>query len=281
LIYKSPIDSSKFYLSFGAIFCKEGHILDEWIRHHHSEGVQHFFLVDNCNTTMDQNILKKYVDNGLVTLIINTTKHAQVDINRDVLLATARPLSEWLIFGDLDEFYFAPNHRNIAEVIKEHYEKCPGIIIPSIDFGSNNQSKIPLSIIDGNTRRRNYGLDKGHKIHCKVIVRTSQVDKVGIHNHQFLHGNRACVSLDNTYYDTHSSSGTILLNEKTIPQLLIRYNHHRLQSREFFFGIKAIRGDVNKESRSHLRTDSYFERLDRTFNEKEDLVLKNKRDRSE
>jgi hypothetical protein len=36
-------ENYKYFLTLGAIFCRESHILKEWLDHHILEGVEHFY----------------------------------------------------------------------------------------------------------------------------------------------------------------------------------------------------------------------------------------------
>ena len=61
----------KYYFCIGAIFKNEGHILNEWIEHYLSRGVDHIYLInDNSNDTF-MDILKPYIINHKVTLYNN------------------------------------------------------------------------------------------------------------------------------------------------------------------------------------------------------------------
>lgn len=65
----------KYYLSVGAIFKNEAHILEEWIQHYLAEGVDHFYLIDNGSTDNFMEILNRYTDK--VTLYSDDTRYRQ------------------------------------------------------------------------------------------------------------------------------------------------------------------------------------------------------------
>ena len=57
-----------YYLSVGAMFKNESHSMKEWLEHYILHGVDHFYLIDDGSTDSYMDILKEYIDRGLVTL---------------------------------------------------------------------------------------------------------------------------------------------------------------------------------------------------------------------
>ena len=64
------------FLSTIAIFKNEEDILDEWIRHHLWQGVEHFYLINNGSTDNYLEILQPYIDSQKVTLYNLFGKHS-------------------------------------------------------------------------------------------------------------------------------------------------------------------------------------------------------------
>lgn len=77
------------------------------------------------------------------------------------------------------------------------------------------------------------------------------------------------------YDDVMYIRGKIYFDEKQIKKLLIKQNHYGLQSEEFFFEVKAKRGDVNENNRETGYRDERFFRTNNK-NDIEDLTLFNK-----
>jgi hypothetical protein len=63
-----PPKPYKYYLSIIAIFKNEACGMKEWLDHHIGHGVEHFYLVDDESTDQILDILKPYIDKGLITM---------------------------------------------------------------------------------------------------------------------------------------------------------------------------------------------------------------------
>ena len=57
-----------YKLSIGALFKNESHSIKEWLEHYLYQGVEHFYLVDDDSTDNTREILKPYVEKGIVSL---------------------------------------------------------------------------------------------------------------------------------------------------------------------------------------------------------------------
>ena len=75
LVYDIPIAArahgreNEFYFSISSTMKNEGQYLEEWIEFHRLVGCEHFILYDNDSTDDTVEILQKYVDSNIVTLI--------------------------------------------------------------------------------------------------------------------------------------------------------------------------------------------------------------------
>ena len=54
----------KYTLSVVSIFKNESHIRQEWIEHYLTEGVEHFYLIDNGSSDQYQIVLEPYLREG-------------------------------------------------------------------------------------------------------------------------------------------------------------------------------------------------------------------------
>ena len=61
-----------------ATFKNESQILKEWLEHYISQGVDRFFLVDNDSNDNYYDIIKPYVDSGIVVLVIDRRPNSQI-----------------------------------------------------------------------------------------------------------------------------------------------------------------------------------------------------------
>ncbi|MCB1109819.1 MAG: glycosyltransferase family 92 protein [Chlamydiia bacterium] len=160
-------------LAVGSIFRNEAPYLKEWIDHHIQLGVTHFFLYNNESTDSYQDILKPYVDQGIVTLIDweSTEAHAihgfgeftfvpyQLGAYQDCI-QRAKGVAEWIAIIDIDE-YLVPNMSPkafFALLDTEKKEKTGSLQIHWKVFGTSGV----------------YALKEGEKLTEKLIHRATE-----------------------------------------------------------------------------------------------------------
>lgn len=127
--------SKKYKIVLCAIFKNEGRFLKEWIEYHRLVGVDHFFMYNNNSTDNYKEILSKYINAGIVSLIdwpqvpgqIPAYKHWYDNYRKDC---------EWCSFLDLDEF-ICPKYDYDLPSWLEKYEKYPVIRIDWLMFGTS------------------------------------------------------------------------------------------------------------------------------------------------
>lgn len=267
----------KYFLSIGAIFKNESHALTEWLDHYLSQEVEHFYLIDNGSSDDYLVKLQPYINNGLVDLFIDQGKHAQIHHYNNYILPKAKLETEWIGILDLDEFAYAVNDDNIADVLKNkanNIENIGEVICPWLIFGSNGHIQQPESIINGFTKRKYYDHGSINDLNeVKSFVKTDKLTKFFLHKHLVtgihmisnwsLRTMRRMVDIFGSNY--------IQISETTIPSFDIVVNHYRIQSRSFFIKNKMVRG------RAHTNcslTMAYFQR--NNLNDIEDLNLMKK-----
>lgn len=129
------ITRKKYYCSICAIFRDEANYLKEWIEYHLIIGVDHFYLYNNFSEDEYMDVLKPYIDSGIVTLCDWTIEHGQMLAYQDCY-DKYRNETNWIAYIDLDE-YIVPNiHNNINDFLAD-YSKYPGIVIYWKYFGSS------------------------------------------------------------------------------------------------------------------------------------------------
>lgn len=134
----------KYNLSICAIFKNEAKFLKEWIDHHCNFGVDHFYLYNIGSKDSFQDILKPYIEEGIVTLIHwpEAVRYQEIDAERWALSTQlpayenavnfiARGETKWLVFVDIDEFLVC-SEEPIKELLKK-YDDYAGIYLSS-DF---------------------------------------------------------------------------------------------------------------------------------------------------
>lgn len=133
-----------------ALFHNEELFMKEWLDHHLSIGVEHFYLYDHESTDQSRKILEPYIEKGLVDLIhypmkITTQEEyihkLQLPIYRDGL-QKIKGIAKWAAFIDIDEFIVPKSSKNLSFFLKE-YEAYGALAINWQIFGPTKFSLLP------------------------------------------------------------------------------------------------------------------------------------------
>ncbi|MBQ9334655.1 MAG: glycosyltransferase family 92 protein [Lachnospiraceae bacterium] len=135
--YQRNMKLKEYYVSIGAIFKNEGQYLKEWLDYHILVGIEHFFLYNNNSTDNYLDILGKYIDNGIVTLIDWPYNQKQMEAYVDCAERFSSK-SNWIGFIDIDEFITPISHDSVGAFLKE-YENYGSVLIPWMIFGSSGK----------------------------------------------------------------------------------------------------------------------------------------------
>jgi len=264
-----------------AMFKNESHILAEWITHYISQGIDHFFMIDNNSNDNYIEILQPYITSGVVELFIDYRIAKQALCYNDHCFHRCKQY-DWAIVCDLDEFIYARNgYRTIKDYLYDINKMVPSttrVNIPWKMFGSNGYNTMdkghPSSIIQSFTKRENYDKDgnylhmmfNGNKKHTggKEIVKTKELVRFGIHNHETTNTHE--ISSKGLY--TINGGGEI--SEHVLEESFLHMNHYIVQSKKWFTEVKITRGDVNNVY--NHRNENYFNRYD--VNDIDDFELR-------
>jgi hypothetical protein len=246
--------TKKYYLSVGAIFKNEAHILKEWIEHYLFHGVEHFYLINDNSHDNFLNTIQEYIDNDIITLF-NVNEPYYLGRQRNLYNRHILPnISEtqWLLICDLDEFIWSQKDINLGNVLKIYFQNMAQIQIHQFLFGSNGHIKQPKYVVKEFTKRRiNYIDDKKYKY---IVNSSYDFTSLNIHHAEFK--NKDYIN-DLTKF--------IIIN----PEYFVN-NHYNCQSQEFWNSIKCTRGDCDNFLK---RTSESFKIFD--INEIDDLQLYN------
>jgi hypothetical protein len=267
-----------------AIFKNESHILKEWMEHYISQGIDKFFLIDHNSTDNYIDILKPYINSGMVELFLEKRPNPHVEsVNENCLVKCKK--YDWLIACDLDEFIYArkgyPTIKSYLEDINVLMPTANQIFIPWKMFGSNGFDTIdkpqPTSVIQSFTKRSNYDKDgvvnvtihnNKKYIGYKTIVKTNSLIKILQHEHT-------------TNVKSHISTYNIITNlyekyceisEHILEESFLHLNHYAIQSKQWFMAVKATRGAADLPY--NVRNEHYFHRYDMTSNDMDDFELR-------
>lgn len=132
----SKKQEKKYYFSICAIFKNESLSLKEWIEYHRLIGIDHFYLYNNNSTDNGIELLKPYIESGLVSLIDwKYPPPCQAEAYNDFKEKYWNETS-WVAFIDLDEYICLKRDFQIKDWLKR-YENYPSLIIYWKMFGSS------------------------------------------------------------------------------------------------------------------------------------------------
>lgn len=256
--------NKKYYLSVGAIFRNEAHILEEWINHHYQHGVEHFFLINDKSTDRYKEIITKYIEIGLVTLfdLDSTLEVNKQEAAYNHFFCMTKPYTEWLAIIDLDEFIYSSLAIDLKKCIKI-YDKYDQILIKGKEFGSSGFIDQPAEVIPNFIQRKTTKFYDSQQekwreilINPKCIVRTDRVLSYWIHSCS-VEGMSVLVDFD-----------------------IACFNHYKIQSLNFYTKIKLTRGDCqfndNTRSLELFKDQDYADESDEFLkNQNKDIIFKN------
>ena len=223
-----------------AMFKNEAVAMEEWLQHHLSQGVSHFYLINNSSTDRFIPILQKY--SRYITLYNFPEKHAQTLHYNKVLPTIKESVHTWCCIIDLDEFIVLSDptislpiycRRNFINNVAE-------VRMQWKIFGSSGHIQQPKSI------RTSFTKCWPELVSYKAIVRISQCDVLDVH--------------------THSVRGIIIMVNDGLVY------HYVIQSWEWYSAVKMTRGASDTAEHESIRDRSYFDKYDSAATETDTLL---------
>lgn len=136
-LYSVKEPQHNYYLSICGIFKNEAPFLKEWIEYHLLIGVNHFYLYNNNSEDNYQQVLDKYIEEGIVTLINWPDIPGQLSSYKH-WYENHRHETKWVTFLDLDEF-ICPRYNNTISTWLKKREKYPVIMAYWRMFGTSGK----------------------------------------------------------------------------------------------------------------------------------------------
>ena len=216
------------YLSVCAIAKNEGPYFKEWIEWHHSHGVEKFYVYDNESTDGTKEILKPYIESGVVEYIYWPGYRRQLAAYDDCL-AKNRFSSRWIAFIDLDEFIVPVKDATITEFLKR-FESFAAVEVNWLVYGSGGRKKkTPGTMME----RFRFHSQWDHYLNrmVKSIVNPRRVyTMIGCHEAAKISGFIA---------DSHGAPVKRNFRERQPQHDIARVNHYAVRSYEEFIEKQA------------------------------------------
>ena len=245
-----------YLFSVLCMFKNESSIIKEWIQHYISEGIDHFYLIDNGSTDDYHSQIKDYTD--LITLVVDPTrlpKGTQRTLYNKHFFEIIKKETEFILPCDIDEYVYS---RNGYKTIKDFLEKSEydSIWIPWKLFGTKCEST-PDSIINSLTKRKKYFVQETEKLKGmgKTITRTNKILMLNLHQCKVLDG------INFIRFDYGSD---------------LNLNHYKLISEEYYKNVKCVRGGGNSGLNKKDYSMEYFREKQLEYSEVKDKELKYK-----
>lgn len=135
------------YLAICAIAKNEGPYLQEWIEYHHLLGVEKFYLYDNESTDNTTEVLKPYIEKGLVEYIFFPGMKMQLKAYLDCV-RKHKHHTHYLGFIDIDEFIVPIKHKTIPDYLQS-LGKISAVQINWVVYGSGGaKTRTPGFVIE-------------------------------------------------------------------------------------------------------------------------------------
>jgi hypothetical protein len=244
IIYLFLNNNKTYTLSLLTICKNESMVIEEFIEHYLSEGVEHIYIIDNGSTDDTKDKIKKY--SKYITYYYKPEQHKQID-HYNYVYNHIKHKTKWLIVADVDEYMYNTNKdKTIYDYIcTVDKNKVGSIRLNWKMFGSSGYINHPESIRKSFIWRQN-------DLHenTKEIINTSLTNSLIIHTHDY------------------KPDVEIISNPDDL-----QLNHYAIMSEEYFRKVKMTRGDVSSLSINNIRDMTYFNNYD--FKEVMDEELKN------
>lgn len=195
-----------YYLSICAIFQNEATYLKEWIEYHRIVGVEHFYLYNNHSRDHYLEVLRPYMDSGVVTLIdwpVPSTPIAAYRAGQCAAYADCFKKVEgesfWVAVVDIDEFIVPKDRPNLPAFLKE-YEQYAAVVIQWQVFGTSGYYDLPPGKLLTEALTFKLPVMHDRNMFVKSIVRPGIVLEMTEHYPTNIRPGHICVSIDKCRY---------------------------------------------------------------------------------
>ena len=133
-------------IAIGAIMKDEGPYLKEWLDFHILVGIKKFFLYDNESTDNTTEILKPYIESGIVEYHYWPGKRMQHPAYMDIINNHSDD-TRWLALIDLDEFLVPVHHDTVVEFLHTMPDNFAQLVVTWVMYGSSGHVHKPDGLL--------------------------------------------------------------------------------------------------------------------------------------
>ena len=225
---KNEKSTPKYYLTICAIAKNEGAYFEEWIEWHKKMGVEKFYIYDNESTDNTKEILKPYIESGLVEYTFFPGKKQQLPAYDDCL-EKHRLDARWIAVIDLDEFIVPKKDNSIPDFLKR-FEDFAAVEINWLIYGSGGAKEKQYGKVMERFKHHSFPEAYLNK-HIKSIIDPRRVFCfIGSHEAARISGYAA---------DSHGQRVTINFHNRKPQQDVIHIKHYAVKSYEEFLEKRA------------------------------------------
>jgi hypothetical protein len=175
------IGSAGFGVVAACIVKDEAPYLEEWLCYHLALGIDHVFLYDNGSSDGSADLLERYVDHGLVTVVAWPLRGGQLAAYNHALRFFG-PLATWMAFFDVDEF-IVPLVDDDIPTLLARWPEAADVRLPRVEFGYSGHRRPPPGLtIEAYTQVADV-LDRDPDLPARVktVLRPSSIAAVDVH----------------------------------------------------------------------------------------------------
>lgn len=237
--------------------------LEEWIRFHHSQGVDLFYIYLHQCQDHSLDVVRRL--SGLFQICYYTVGNlyqSQLESFNHCLHHHGHSY-DWCAYIDGDEFLFAPYSGSIKDQIYQYqYLPLSGLAVYWAVFGSSHHVREPLGPITANYRYR-ASLDHPVNGHYKTILRGHQGRSVSVSNcSHYFHTSQGIFDTEmRSVSDSQWLASGHLVSAHRPCHDLLRINHYATQSRQYFLEVKQHQGSADQLG-FETRSQAWWEEFD-------------------
>lgn len=177
----------KYKLAIASVFRNASFYLKEWIPFHIHVGVQHFYLANHNSTDEYKEVLRPYIEKGIVELIDITQEFPRGHLVGNLcppfyanVIKKVKEEVEWLALIDSDEFIIPVKDDKLTTVLDRHKDK-PAVCVNWQCYGTSFVQKVPADKIMIETLVRRAPQNAQVNLHVKTILQPRYFDASGLH----------------------------------------------------------------------------------------------------